>query len=1563
MHDNRPSTSTSAEGDDDDECSFGNSPICELCSKADIQIHPNINQMKSRLQRKSLPPDRVNISRSIIPSFVLFLVFCSNVSIASGFTTSFAQPYTKVTVREYDDDGVGIARFSSPVHGRLQRMVYDGNTNRLVIGAVNHLYDVPTSLAELKEDVVIGPEDNCADRNGNCDVFVKSLTIDKSEHGLVDCSSANGGVCRRRILGNISHIVEESERKIVPYTQDSIVTALITDTCGINTSCKKPDLKTLILGATPIERGDNFNLVAGYNMARGKKFPLFSGDFESLTLPFNTREKIFDNKIDYIAAFEYNNFVYLVMRQGFDNNNGTSKLARFCRSDVKFHSYSEIPLDCKTNYGERLLYVQDAYISNPQYNLASEFKESSIDKEYFFAVFSTAYRIQDSENPTSGLCVFKMKDIEDQFTRAQKDCNAGNGTKGFVYHPSHTPGRCFLTALPKYECGNEVNPFVNGHNYPVVAESFIHSRNEFFTSVFIHGVQDVNVAFIGTSKGKLHKAVITNSRDAKIFKTLDLGSSPILQDKVFVSESSNLFVMTDHTVYKIKVDHCESVDSCNDCLKQENPFCGWCLMTNKCSKSTECHESIGIRHFISYKHKNNCPSITEVVPKQQYIATSTTLTIRAQNIQQNNSLRCVFEIGDRTHVSEITGIEAMLKCATPTFSSLQEAGVLDPEATSVISKVSITTNKRVLVSTNVTFFDCQQHKSCFECANSTFPCNWCIGASKCVANPEDTCLRDKLVVSKTIPQPATLKGPESCPYFDNSNHNNFYIGAGRVRQIAVTASNLDPSMQVFKCNFSYGPHHLKTVSAKLIRNQIQCHDFKFDHFEHLQKNPGTGSSLPIELSILWSPERSSVHNNQDLSHFNKLDNPHNIQVIVYLCEKLASDCGKCLTLPRHYECGWCEESRKCTFRSACERWTSIMTANARCKGPQILDFWPKKGPVNGHTQLNISGINLGLSQENLVVTVGLHKCEILEYKKTESIICNTQSPGKPLAGDIIVMDRGGDPLDEYTATAGDFNFVDPEILRFAPSKGPVGGGTDVTIFGNHMDSGRDVEVKIGNVGCQVRERTERYLICRTERASGPGYSGTIVMNVDGTSFSKRNSISFEFREDPVVVRVKHAVSIADGGIFVDVIGRDFDLLQRPRMVAEYEDQKYYSTEICKKINNTNMLCKTPTIPVKQHSHFSIDQPLYLNFGFSLDGEKESYKDFTTSDDETKLKVYPNPQVSSIGNFQTDQAGSDLVVKGAHLNLAASARDVNVTVGGAPCVVTALASVTLTCQLKQDIEDLFSSYDQLDVVVKIGDHLVDVGTVTTNSGFGSPSYMIPIIVIAAICLLLLLVLMVLYRRKNNSHNRQLRTLKHQMTSIEMKVAQECKEAFHELQTNLNAIAGSLPDGTSFIPFLSYQDYTARILFPHSFNNHPVLRELEVDQERAHQVESGLRQLHHLVNNRTFLLSFVRTIDENKYLLQKDRVYVGSLLMVILQERMDYCTEILKQLLKDLIRRNLEARFQPKILFRRAESVAERMLSVWFSFLMYRYLTGPAGEQLYQFYWATKQQTEKGPQDAI
>ncbi len=49
--------------------------------------------------------------------------------------------------------------------------------------------------------------------------------------------------------------------------------------------------------------------------------------------------------------------------------------------------------------------------------------------------------------------------------------------------------------------------------------------------------------------------------------------------------------------------------------------------------------------------------------------------------------------------------------------------------------------------------------------------------------------------------------------------------------------------------------------------------------------------------------------------------------------------------------------------------------------------------------------------------------------------------------------------------------------------------------------------------------------------------------------------------------------------------------------------------------------------------------------------------------------------------------------------------------------------------------------------------------------------------------------------------------------------------------------------------------------------------------------------------------------------RDRGNVASLLMAALQGRMEYATVVLKQLLADLIEKNLENRNHPKLLLRR------------------------------------------------
>lgn len=82
-----------------------------------------------------------------------------------------------------------------------------------------------------------------------------------------------------------------------------------------------------------------------------------------------------------------------------------------------------------------------------------------------------------------------------------------------------------------------------------------------------------------------------------------------------------------------------------------------------------------------------------------------------------------------------------------------------------------------------------------------------------------------------------------------------------------------------------------------------------------------------------------------------------------------------------------------------------------------------------------------------------------------------------------------------------------------------------------------------------------------------------------------------------------------------------------------------------------------------------------------------------------------------------------------------------------------------------------------------------------------------------------------------------------------------------------------------------------------------------------VEKALKQFAQLVNNKVFLLTFIRTLELQRSFSMRDRGYVASLIMTALQGRLEYATDILKHLLSDLIERNLESKNHPKLLLRR------------------------------------------------
>lgn len=92
-------------------------------------------------------------------------------------------------------------------------------------------------------------------------------------------------------------------------------------------------------------------------------------------------------------------------------------------------------------------------------------------------------------------------------------------------------------------------------------------------------------------------------------------------------------------------------------------------------------------------------------------------------------------------------------------------------------------------------------------------------------------------------------------------------------------------------------------------------------------------------------------------------------------------------------------------------------------------------------------------------------------------------------------------------------------------------------------------------------------------------------------------------------------------------------------------------------------------------------------------------------------------------------------------------------------------------------------------------------------------------------------------------------------------------------------------------------------------------VQVPGNGQQNVEKALKLFGQLINNKVFLLTFIRTLEMQRSFSMRDRGNVASLIMTALQGRLEYATDVLKHLLSDLIDRNLESKNHPKLLLRR------------------------------------------------
>ncbi|MGH0153704.1 UNVERIFIED_CONTAM: hypothetical protein FKN15_042022 [Acipenser sinensis] len=612
-----------------------------------------------------------------------------------------------------------------------------------------------------------------------------------------------------------------------------------------------------------------------------------------------------------------------------------------------------------------------------------------------------------------------------------------------------------------------------------------------------------------------------------------------------------------------------------------------------------------------------------------------------------------------------------------------------------------------------------------------------------------------------------------------------------------------------------------------------------------------------------------------------------------------------------------------------------------------------KGPREGGTRVTIRGENLGLEFKEIVAHVRVAEVECTPvpegYIPAEQIVCEMgRAEHSQYAGYVEVC--VGECRPEFMARSYHlYYFVVPNLLELKPSRGPVSGGTTVTITGSNLDAGSNVSITFKDQMCVYHRRAAKAIVCKS-LASQHGYGNvTVSVRVDRARIQKE--LQYEFVEDPTISKLEPEWSIISGSTPVTVSGTNLDIIQNPLIRAKYNGVESLNT--CEVLDSTTMICQAPELAVSSnHQSDIVERP--DEFGFILDNV-QTLLIFNN----TYFIYYPNPtfeHLSPSGVLEL-KPGSPIILKGRNLLPPAPGGNAKlnytVLIGEKPCTLT-VSETQLLCESP----NLTGRHK---VLVRVGGVEFSPGVVHIVSDSPlSHTAIVSIAVAGSLLIIFIVVVLIAYKRKSRESDLTLKRLQMQMDNLESRVALECKEAFAELQTDIHELTSHL-DGAG-IPFLDYRTYTMRVLFP-GIEEHPVLRDLEVPGYRQEQVEKGLKLFGQLINNKVFLLSFIRTLESQRSFSMRDRGNVASLIMTVLQSKLEYATDVLKQLLSDLIDKNLESKNHPKLLLRRTESVAEKMLTNWFTFLLYKFLKECAGEPLFSLFCAIKQQMEKGPIDSI
>uniref|UniRef100_A0A8D2QJN1 Plexin-B1 n=1 Tax=Zonotrichia albicollis TaxID=44394 RepID=A0A8D2QJN1_ZONAL len=623
----------------------------------------------------------------------------------------------------------------------------DLESGTIYLGATNFLFQLTSDLL-LENMVQTGPVLDSKDclppvsklecpQAHHTDNHNKLLLVNTVQKELIVCGSVHQGICEKRSLESIDHVLFRPESpgdtQYVAANDPNITTVGLI-------AYSKDEVPLLFVGRGYTSRG----VGGGIPPITTRNLRAHGGDVQATDshsiFSYEETAKLAVGRLSeynhhFIKSFTYHSSVYfLFYRRDLKSQSREYKtyISRICLDDSHYYSYVELPLLCQSK-GNTYSLLQAAYVTRPGKELAQG--QLDTEGEVLFAAFSAWQASSGKLSEESALCVYTMEEVDrlTNWTRDvcyMRDGKSEEGTE-VAYIEYDVSSNCVqlpADTLYAYPCGSDHTPSPMASRVPLEAAPLLEKTEARLTAVAVNVEDGHTIAFLGDSRGRLHKVYLGAQGEAHTYASVSIQvNSMVSGDLLFDQSQEHLFVMTQSMVVKVPIMECSLYLDCESCLALKDPYCGWCVLQGRCSRRSECLRSrLSEQWLWSFNSTQQCLSVQSLTPA---------------NISREEKRNIFLAISDLPSLRE----EEFYSCYFEDYESpavLTESGIMcpSPDPSQAPALPTGTVLGRVAVSFWVVL--------CQKCVSSLWGCNWCIQQHLCTHKA--TCEEGTIIYNERV---------------------------------------------------------------------------------------------------------------------------------------------------------------------------------------------------------------------------------------------------------------------------------------------------------------------------------------------------------------------------------------------------------------------------------------------------------------------------------------------------------------------------------------------------------------------------------------------------------------------------------------------------------------------------------------------------------------------------------------------------------------------------------------------------------------------------------------------